>query len=68
METALEEETYEKMIYIVIGILVVVVTVVIMDLMTGGTLFKDLVCAIVWYLPLSGTTLSPYIGCGGIAL
>ncbi|MFH1229386.1 MAG: hypothetical protein V1678_03100 [Candidatus Aenigmatarchaeota archaeon] len=68
METALEEETYEKMIYIVIGILVVVVTIVIMDLMTGGTLFKNLVCAIVWYLPLSGNVGASYVGCGGIPL
>jgi len=68
METALEEETYSKVIYIIIGILALVITVIILDVVTGGTLFKSIVCAMVWYLPVTGGVVAGYIGCGGIPL
>lgn len=68
METALEEETYSNVIYIIIGILAIVITVIILDVVTGGTLFRSIVCAMVWYLPFSGSVLAGYVGCGGIAL
>jgi heme/copper-type cytochrome/quinol oxidase subunit 4 len=68
METALEEETYSKVIYIIVGILAIILTVVILDVMTGGSLIKTLVCGMVWYLPVSGSVLAGYLGCGGIAL
>ena len=68
METALEEETYSKVIYIIIGVLTIVMIIIVLDIMTGGDLFRSLVCAMVWYLPLTGSVLAGYLGCGGIAL
>jgi hypothetical protein len=68
METAMEEETYNKVIYIIIGILAIIIFIFVLDVMTGGTLFSSIVCAMVWYLPFSGSVLSGYLGCGGIPL
>jgi multisubunit Na+/H+ antiporter MnhG subunit len=68
METQIEEETYSKVMYIIIGILAVIVFIIILDVMTGGSLFRTLVCSIVFYIPLTGPVTSTYIGCGGIPL
>lgn len=68
METELEEESYNKIILIIIGILVIIISVVLLDIMTGGSLFSSLVCMMVWYLPFSGSVLSGYLGCAGIPL
>jgi len=68
METAMEEETYSKVIYIIIGLLAIVITIVILDVMTGGRLFSKIVCAMVWYLPFGGSVMAGYLGCGGIPL
>jgi hypothetical protein len=68
METAMEEETYSKVIYIIIGILALIIFIIVLDVMTGGTLFSSIACAMVWYMPFSGSVLSGYLGCGGIPL
>jgi len=68
METAMEEESYNKVIYIVLGILAIIIFIFLLNIMTGGNLFSSLVCGMVWYLPLSGPLLTNYLGCGGIAL
>jgi hypothetical protein len=68
METAMEEETYNKVVYIIIGILAIIIFIFVLDVMTGGTLFSSIVCAMVWYLPFSGPIVAPYVGCGGIPL
>jgi len=68
METEMEEETYNKVIYIIIGIFAVLIFIIILDVMTGGSLFKDIVCSIVWYLPFSGPLLPGYIGCSGVPI
>ena len=68
METAVEEETYSKVIYIIIGILALIVFVMVLDILGGGHLIRNLTCAMVFYLPLTGTPLSAYLGCGGIAM
>jgi hypothetical protein len=68
MDYALEEETYNKALYIVIGILALMVMIAVMDIMTGGSLFKSLVCAMVWYLPFTGSTLTAYLNCGAIPI
>lgn len=63
METEMEEETFSKVIYIVIGILTVILFVVILDIMTGGNLFCTLVSSIVFYIPLTGSVLAHYLKC-----
>jgi len=63
METEVEEETYSKVIYIVIGILSVIIFIIILDVMTGGNLFCTLVSSIVFYIPISGSTLAHYLRC-----
>ena len=64
----MEEETYNKVIYIIMGILAIIAFIFVLDVMTGGTLFSSIVCAMTWYLPFSGPPITPYIGCGGIPL
>jgi hypothetical protein len=68
METQMEEETYSKIIYIIIGIITVILFIIILDIMTGGRLFSTLVCSMAFYIPLTGGVLSHYLGCGGVAL
>lgn len=63
METAVEEETYGKVIYIIIGLLSLIVLVIVLDILTGGHLINTLVCSMVFYLPVTGTSLAGYIGC-----
>jgi pheromone shutdown protein TraB len=67
METAMEEETYSKVIYIIIGILALIIFVIVLDVMTGGTLFSSIACAMVWYTPFN-SVVAGYLGCGGIPL
>jgi hypothetical protein len=67
METEMEEETYSKVIYIIIGILVLIILAAVMDVMTGGSLFGDLVCAMLWHMPFN-PLLPGYTGCGGIPI
>jgi hypothetical protein len=67
METGIEEEVYKKVIYIVIGVLAVIVFIILMDTLTGGNLFKSLVCSILWWMP-SGSVNVGYLGCGAIPL
>ena len=67
METAMEEETYNKAIFIIMGILGLIILIAVIDIMTGGTLFRSLVCSMLWYLP--GNNLLPaYLNCGSIPL
>ena len=68
MEAELEEETYHKVIYIIIGVLEIIIMIAILDLMTGSNLFKSIVCSMVWYLPFNGNILPGYLGCSGIPL
>ncbi|MFH0929441.1 MAG: hypothetical protein V1818_03740 [Candidatus Aenigmatarchaeota archaeon] len=68
METAMEEEAYTKVVIIIVGILAVVLFVALLDIMTGGTLFRSLICSMVWYLPLTGTNLVAYLNCGAVPL
>jgi hypothetical protein len=67
METAFEEETFHKIIYIILAILCIILIIVILDVMTGGTLFGSIVCMMVWYLPITGPTLTPYL-CSGVPI
>ncbi|MBN2202979.1 MAG: hypothetical protein JW700_02250 [Candidatus Aenigmarchaeota archaeon] len=68
METGMEEETYSKIIFIIIGAMAIVVMIIILDIMTGGNLFSSLLCSMVWWLPFSGSNLVPYLNCGSIPL
>jgi predicted membrane channel-forming protein YqfA (hemolysin III family) len=63
METEMEEETFSKVIYIVIGILTVILFIIILDIMTGGSLFCTLVGSIVFFIPLTGSVLAHYLKC-----
>jgi hypothetical protein len=65
METAMEEETYGKVILIIMGILSLIVFIIVIDVMTGHNLFKSLSCSMLWYL---GSLLPGYLNCGGIAI
>ena len=67
METDMEEQTYSKIMYIIIGILAVIVLIFVLDLMTGRKLFQSLTCAILWYMPF-GRTLVGYLNCQGVPL
>ena len=68
MEFEMEEETYSKIVIILIGILALIIFAVLLDIMTGGTLFRSLLCAIAWYMPLTGPNLAAYLNCGAVPL
>jgi len=68
MEAEFEEEIYTKIMLIVVAILVIIVLVFILDIIVGGTLFKSLLCSIVWYLPFTGRQLPGYLGCQAIPI
>jgi hypothetical protein len=67
METGMEEQTYSKVMYIIIGILSVIVLAFVIDVMTGGSVFRSLTCSILWYMPF-GRTMVGYVDCGSIPL
>jgi len=66
-EVELEEESYSKILLIVLSILVVIIFIFVFDIMTGGTLIRDIVSMIVWALPF-GDMLKGYIGVHGIPI
>ncbi len=64
----LEEETYSKMVFILIAILVVVTFIFILDIITGGTLFQTILCMVVWAIPGVGRQMPGYVGCHAIPI
>ena len=68
MVTEFEEETYSKIVFILLAILVVIMFIFILDIMTGGRLFQSMLCMIVWYVPVVGPQLPGYLECYAIPL
>ena len=63
----LEEESYSKVLLIILSILVVIIIIFVFNLMTGGTLIRDVVSVIISVLPF-GRFLQGYVGIHGIPI
>ena len=66
MEFELEQETFSKMIYILIGVVVLIAFVFILDVIFfGGNVFvRNTACLLVWFNPIN--ILPGYLGCQAI--
>lgn len=63
----LEEESYSKILIIILAILVVIIFIFVLNIMTGGTLFRDIASMIAWALPF-GDMLKGYLGVHAIPI
>lgn len=54
------EETYSKIGFILLGILVVIMFLFILNMMTGGSLFQSILCMIAYFAPVE---VQGYLGC-----
>ena len=61
MQSEVQEETFTKVLYIVIGIFALITIIFVLDVMSGGYLFDTIVCMLVWYIPFSGPVLTTYV-------
>jgi hypothetical protein len=62
METELEEESYSRIVIIILGLVVVILAAFILYFMRNGDLLRY-VCNIAWTIPFSGRLLPGYLGC-----
>jgi hypothetical protein len=68
MNIGLEEETFSKIILVILCALVFVVAIFIFDVMTGGHIIRTMVSLIMWYIPGTGRLLPGFTGVHGIPI